>query len=187
MSYDGTPAFDDAIAYDAGAEEPTGDPTGGATSFSESFSFALGRTVLAVQESTEYVRSALVQRGRSREIYFPFHVNNAGEIAWETNRITIYTHHLVQIVGTEQRERVMRATYGARLRRFLFDVQNDVLDIEILTEVRAAVQVWEPSCTIVQIDRILHDDPVRGIAGYRVHFTTPDESTAAVQSVVVDV
>jgi phage baseplate assembly protein W len=91
-----------------------------------------------------------------RGIAFPPHVGADGRIAWSEGEINI--REAIEIVlRTEERERINLPSFGAGLRRFLFEPNTVATRFQIEDRITKALQQWEPRITIKSVDA--EEDP----------------------------
>lgn len=86
-----------------------------------------------------------------REIKIPFTIDEGGFIAYVEGEKAITQQHVVSVVATQQEERVMRPTYGTRIRERLFDPDEPVLHSIVESSIRDAVRDWVPNVAIHQV------------------------------------
>jgi phage baseplate assembly protein W len=91
-----------------------------------------------------------------RGIAFPPHVGADGRIAWSEGEINI--REAIEIVlRTEERERINLPSFGAGLRRFLFEPNTVATRFQIEDRITKALQQWEPRITVKSVDA--EEDP----------------------------
>jgi phage baseplate assembly protein W len=91
-----------------------------------------------------------------RGIAFPPHVGADGRIAWSEGEINI--REAIEIVlRTEERERINLPSFGAGLRRFLFEPNTVSTRFQIEDRITRALQQWEPRITVKSVDA--EEDP----------------------------
>jgi phage baseplate assembly protein W len=91
-----------------------------------------------------------------RGIAFPPHVGADGRIAWSEGEANI--REAIEIVlRTEERERVNLPSFGAGLRRFLFEPNTVATRFQIEDRITKALQQWEPRIVIKSVEA--EEDP----------------------------
>jgi len=91
-----------------------------------------------------------------RGLAFPPHVAADGRLAWSEGETNI--REAIEIVlKTEERERVNLASFGAGLRKFLFEPNTVATRQQIADRIQRALQLWEPRITVSAVD--VEDDP----------------------------
>ena len=59
---------------------------------------------------------------------------------------------LLVLILTNQGERVMLPEFGANLRRFLFEPNDEILRLEVRNAIIQAIELWEPRVVIEQVE-----------------------------------
>jgi phage baseplate assembly protein W len=91
-----------------------------------------------------------------RGMAFPPHVGADGRIAWSEGEANI--REAIEIVlRTEERERVNLPSFGAGLRRFLFEPNTVATRFQIEDRITKALQQWEPRIVIKSVEA--EEDP----------------------------
>jgi phage baseplate assembly protein W len=91
-----------------------------------------------------------------RGMAFPPHVGADGRIAWSEGEANI--REAIEIVlRTEERERLNLPSFGAGLRRFLFEPNTVATRFQIEDRVTKALQQWEPRITVQSVEA--EEDP----------------------------
>jgi len=86
-----------------------------------------------------------------RGMAFPPHVGADGRIAWSEGDANV--RQAVEIIlGTEDRERIQLPSFGAGLRRYLFEPNNVATRARIEEEITRALQRWEPRIRVSSVD-----------------------------------
>jgi uncharacterized protein len=91
-----------------------------------------------------------------RGIAFPPRVGGDGRIAWSEGEDNI-RQAIEVILKTEEKERVNLPSFGAGLRRFLFEPNTTATRHQISQRILRALQLWEPRITVSAVD--VEDDP----------------------------
>jgi len=78
-----------------------------------------------------------------RGMAFPPHVGADGRIAWSEGDANI-REAIEIILSTERRERIQLPSFGAGLRRYLFEQNSVATRSRIEEEITRALQEWEP-------------------------------------------
>jgi len=87
---------------------------------------------------------------------FPPHVGADGHIAWSEGEVNI--REAIEIVlRTEERERVNLPSFGAGLRRFLFEPNTVATRFQIEDRITKALQQWEPRILVKSVEA--EEDP----------------------------
>jgi phage baseplate assembly protein W len=79
-----------------------------------------------------------------RALKMPFHVDLNGRVATTTTYADLVQSELVDVLMTNQMERVMRPTYGADLQRSLFDPSDELVRSDAARQVMTSIQHWAP-------------------------------------------
>ena len=91
-----------------------------------------------------------------RGMAFPPHVGADGHIAWSEGEVNI--REAIEIVlRTEERERVNLPSFGAGLRRFLFEPNTVATRFQIEDRITKALQQWEPRILVKSVEA--EEDP----------------------------
>jgi len=91
-----------------------------------------------------------------RGMAFPPHVGADGHIAWSEGEANI--REAIEIVlRTEERERVNLPSFGAGLRRFLFEPNTVATRFQIEDRIAKALKQWEPRITVKSVEA--EEDP----------------------------
>jgi len=91
-----------------------------------------------------------------RGMAFPPHVGADGHIAWSEGEANI--REAIEIVlRTEERERVNLPSFGAGLRRFLFEPNTVATRFQIEDRIAKALQQWEPRIVVKSVEA--EEDP----------------------------
>lgn len=104
-----------------------------------------------------------------REIDEPFNFDSVGEVAFTWDPARWARHHILALLLTTQGERVMRPTYGAGLRQFIFESNDPVVVGNISAIIEQSLQAWEPSLRNVKVS-VVSVDPANGTAEIRISF-----------------
>jgi phage baseplate assembly protein W len=86
-----------------------------------------------------------------RGMAFPPHVGADGRIAWSEGDANI-RQAIEIILGTEQRERIQLPSFGAGLRRYLFEPNSVATRSRIEEEITRALQEWEPRIRVGSVE-----------------------------------
>jgi hypothetical protein len=95
----------------------------------------------------------------STEIVTPFSLDANGNVLVTTDPDLQIEQHLISLVSTDPGERVMLPNYGVPTDSYLFSINSDSAQEQILNAVTAAVGVWEPSVTVSDISFGGNQDP----------------------------
>jgi len=91
-----------------------------------------------------------------RGMAFPPHVGADGRIAWSEGEANI--RQAIEIVlRTEERERINLPSFGAGLRRFLFEPNTVATRFQIEDRITKALRQWEPRITVKSVEA--EEDP----------------------------
>jgi phage baseplate assembly protein W len=102
-----------------------------------------------------------------RGVAFPPHVGPDGHIAWSQGEANI-RQAIEVILKTEERERLNLPSFGAGLRRFLFEPNTVGTRHQIADRIQRALQLWEPRITVSAVEVEDDDgDPQSAIATIR--------------------
>jgi phage baseplate assembly protein W len=96
-------------------------------------------------------------------VAFPFVPDAAtGSLDWSSGAALV-RQSIRLILATEPTERVMRPTFGAGLRRYLMDPNTPATRAQIVLDVQAALQAWEPRITVTSVDVAPGADPAEAL------------------------
>jgi phage baseplate assembly protein W len=85
-----------------------------------------------------------------RSIAFPPHIGSDGRVAWSEGSQNI--RESIQIIlQTEIGERLMLSSFGAGLRRFLFEPNTVANRRQIQEQVESALRQWEPRIRVQEV------------------------------------
>ena len=85
-------------------------------------------------------------------IQIPFNIGPTGRIARAEGDYAVAAQHLKNILLTRVSERVMRPTYGSRVRDALFEPIDEILLQELDDDIRDAIGKWEPGVEVRAIE-----------------------------------
>jgi uncharacterized protein len=106
----------------------------------------------------------------------PIKLGAGGGVAYDIDPVLWARNHILAILLTNQNERVMRPTYGAGLRNFVFENNDPFQEQTVVTMVQQAVALWEPNITIN--DMSMKPDPINlGEAQVIIHFSVGSQPT----------
>src|SRR5580693_4689981 len=91
-----------------------------------------------------------------RGMAFPPHVGADGHIAWSEGEANI-RQAIEVVLRTEERERINLPSFGAGLRRFLFEPNTVATRFQIEDRIAKALQQWEPRITVKSV--VADEDP----------------------------
>jgi phage baseplate assembly protein W len=101
---------------------------------------------------------------------FPIQVNpNTGRILMSENEQDI-SEAITIILQTSKGERVMKSDFGCGLRRFVFDLTDEVTMRKIEEDIREAIMIWEPRVGDVDI-KAIKDTEVPGKINIDINYT----------------
>ncbi len=101
---------------------------------------------------------------------FPVQVNpKTGRILMSENEQDI-SEAITIILQTSKGERVMKSDFGCGLRRFVFDLTDEVTMRKMEEDIREAIMIWEPRVGEVDI-KALKDTEVPGKINIDIHYT----------------
>ena len=86
-----------------------------------------------------------------RGIAFPPHIGADGRMAWSEGEPNI-REAIEIILKTEERERLNLPTFGAGLRKFLFEPNTVSTRHQIADRIQRALQLWEPRIIVAAVD-----------------------------------
>jgi phage baseplate assembly protein W len=105
-----------------------------------------------------------VGRIYGRGVAFPPHVGPDGHMAWSEGETNI-RQAIEVILKTEERERVNLPSFGAGLRRYLFEPNTVGTRHQIADRIQRALQLWEPRITVSRVEvEDDADDPQSAVA-----------------------
>jgi phage baseplate assembly protein W len=91
-----------------------------------------------------------------RGMAFPPRVGPDGRVAWSEGEANI-RQAIEVILKTEQRERLRLPSFGAGMKRFLFEPNTVATRHQISERITRALQEWEPRITVSAVN--VEDDP----------------------------
>lgn len=89
---------------------------------------------------------------------FPVRVNASGRLAYSSGPDRIRDAIWI-VLNTSPGERVMRPTFGAGVRDFVFAPNSTVMRTRLSSAISTALVRWEPRIEIVNIDVSALDEP----------------------------
>jgi hypothetical protein len=104
------------------------------------------------------------------EISQPFNINAAAEVAYDDDPVTWARNHILAILLTNPKERVMRPTYGVGIFKFVWENDNPLKEAEIINEIRNAVAQFEPNVTLQAVQFFQAPD-FSGIVTLNIEFS----------------
>lgn len=100
-------------------------------------------------------------RIRPRGVHFPFMKRKDGLPSADIPP-NIFSSNIKQILLTTFGERVMRPTFGSRLRAMMFSgLPSEFVESEVRDEVRRAITTWEPRVVITDITVVVVDTQIK--------------------------
>jgi phage baseplate assembly protein W len=85
------------------------------------------------------------------EMRQPFQIDN-GEVGYTGDPSIWARDHIMAYLLTTPGERVMRPTYGAGLRAFVFENHDAFTEATLISQIQEGIQHWEPSITVNNIE-----------------------------------
>jgi hypothetical protein len=99
-----------------------------------------------------------------RGMAFPPHVGPDGRLAWSEGEANI-RQAIEVILKTEEKERLNLPSFGAGLRRFLFEPNTVMTRHQIAERIQRALQQWEPRIAVSAVEVEEDDtDPQSAVA-----------------------
>jgi hypothetical protein len=89
---------------------------------------------------------------------FPIKINAAGKLSWSSGPDRIRDAIWI-VLGTAPGERVMRPTFGAGIRNFVFKPNSPALRAQLAAAITSALTAWEPRIVLVNIAVTAGDEP----------------------------
>jgi uncharacterized protein len=86
-----------------------------------------------------------------RGFAFPPHVGADGRLAWSEGEVNI-RQAIEVILKTEERERLNLPSFGAGLRRFLFEPNTAATRHQVAERIQRALRLWEPRIVVASVD-----------------------------------
>lgn len=86
-----------------------------------------------------------------KALSMPFHIDIHGSVATSVNYADIMQGQLVDVLMTNQLERVMRPEYGADLQRSLFDPSDELVRSDAARQVMQRCQQYAPRVTMESV------------------------------------
>lgn len=99
----------------------------------------------------------------------PFRIDVAGEIAYDTDPYLWARNHILALLLTNPGERVMRPTYGAGMRAFIFENNDPFVETQMLTDIQNQLSQYEPQITVKELS-IVPQPPAWGVFDVRILF-----------------
>jgi len=101
-------------------------------------------------------------------ILLPFTDSNGRLFKSSISKMEQTKTNLINLIMTEQGERVMHPTFGVRLKRYLFEPNLPNLVSRIDQEIRSAIEFWLPHVLIEALD-ITGELDNTGVNGHTIH------------------
>lgn len=106
----------------------------------------------------------------SIEMQAPFGLTPSGGVAVVTVPGTQVQQHLQSLVSTSPGERVMQPTYGIPLSSYVFGLTAEQVSGLVVSDVQRAVQQWEPSVNLQQV-QLMPSDTSEGMVAVNVNYS----------------
>lgn len=93
----------------------------------------------------------------------PLDIGYPNEAQWNFNISTdtqLLASNVKMILIVEPGERFMLPEYGTALRKFIFEPNDDTTSQDITTEIRRAIETWEPRVKIHAVDAVRNERTV---------------------------
>ena len=81
----------------------------------------------------------------------PFNIDGIGQVAYDTDPFMWARNHVLALLLTSPGERVMRPTYGAGVRNFVWENNDPFVEQRLITNIRSAVSALEPNVKVADI------------------------------------
>jgi hypothetical protein len=124
----------------------------------------------------------------ARELQAPFGLTPSGGIAVVTTPGDMVQQHLKALVSTNPGDRAMRPTYGVPLASYVFGLSADEVGPLVASDVRQAVQQWEPAVNLQNVQTMVADTS-EGLVAVDVNYspgaTTTSSTTTSTATVLV--
>jgi phage baseplate assembly protein W len=114
----------------------------------------------------------------ARELQAPFGLTPSGAIAVASIPGDQVQQHLTCLVSTAPGERVMRPTYGVPLAGDVFGLSADQVGPLVASDVRQAIQQWEPNVNLLNV-QIMPSDTSEGLVAVDVQYSPGAVATAS--------
>lgn len=111
-----------------------------------------------------------------RAISLPFKFNSNGEVGYTTDYKKMVQDHVIGIIMTLYKERVMTPTFGTAARTAIFETQEEAQYI-VTSEVRAGLASWLPEISINKIETSKEETDILKIS---VYYSLPTETEDSV-------
>ena len=114
------------------------------------------------------------------EVMVPFQINPAtGQVAIVQNYQNIIAQHVLSILMTAARQRVMLPTYGVGMENYVFQPDTPLIGAQIQASVQQAFKTWEPAVQILNVN-VVRDPNNVGLMNVTVQYSTPYAATQAI-------
>lgn len=85
------------------------------------------------------------------EIAQPFNIDATGAVAYDVDPVAWARNHILAVLLTNPGERVMRPSYGVGIYSFVWENPDPLVEQQMLTNIRQAVNIWEPNVTLHEL------------------------------------
>jgi phage baseplate assembly protein W len=110
------------------------------------------------------------------EIAQPFNIDETGEVAFDNDPYLWARNHVLSLLLTSPGERVMRPTYGAGIRSFVWENNDPFVEQQLIVSIRAALSDLEPNVKVADI-KIVPQPPDWGTVEIRMAITVGNAPT----------
>lgn len=114
----------------------------------------------------------------SRELQAPFGLTPSGGVAVVTTPGDMVQQHLKSLVSTNPGERVMQPQYGVPISSYVFGLSAEEVGPLIASDVRQAIQRWEPAVNLQNVQTMLADTS-EGLTAVDVQYSPGATVTSA--------
>ena len=92
------------------------------------------------------------------EMAQPFNIDVVGEVAYDTDPAAWARNHILALLLTSPGERVMRPGYGAGIYNFVWENDDQLVQAQIIANIRQAVAMSEPNITLQTLQFVQQPD-----------------------------
>lgn len=115
------------------------------------------------------------------EVSQPFQVNGAGGVSYDADPVQWAINHILALLLTTPGERVMRPSYGAGLRAFVWENNDPFVEAQMIATIQNAMAGYEPNIMLKNIS-IVPNSGLYGVFNISISFsvgTAPTVHTVA--------
>ena len=107
------------------------------------------------------------------EIAYPFHLDGSGRVAVQNDQSALIRQHLMTLIGTAYKERVMLVDYGSNATSLVFNDDVEEVGQELTNFIRDAVATYSPDVMLHQVTATSNPQSEPGAVYLEVQYTLP--------------